>query len=61
MQSMHPVEVFFQSWNEHDPARLQSIFGKNGRQIANTHSNRAAVFPFENAAGKRRKTRRQAC
>ncbi len=61
MQSMHPVKVFFQSWNGHDPAHLQSIFCEDRRQIANTHSNWAAVFPLENAASKRKKTRRQAC
>ncbi len=61
MQSMYHIDVFFQSWNGHDPAYLQSIFCEDRRQIANTHSNWAVVFPLKNAAGKRRKTRRQAC
>ncbi len=33
MQSMHPVDAFFQSWNEHDPAPLQSIFCEDGQYV----------------------------
>ncbi len=33
MQSVHAVDVFFQSWNDHDPARLQSIFCEDGQYV----------------------------